>query len=86
MVRLLRQQGVPAIAQDTHLQTTPELWLIKYENFLKNVADLRQSSRIVYCRNARYLLSALFPDDHVDWAIVNARDALQLCLPASSEP
>lgn len=72
MVRLLRQQGVPAISQDEHQQTNIDHWLGQYGHYLTNVAGLRESSCIVYRRNARYLLIALFPDDKVDWTIVNA--------------
>ncbi len=72
MVRFLRQQGVPAISQDEHQQTNIDHWLGQYGHYLTNVAGLRESSCIVYRRNARYLLVALFPDDRVDWTIVNA--------------
>ncbi len=72
MVRLLRQQGVLAIAQDTQLQTNTDSWLSEYKHYLTNVAGLRESTCIVYCRNARYMLTALFPDDRVDWTSVDA--------------
>lgn len=66
IVRLLHRQSV-CVAELKEVETTYiDNWLNRYDQYLSNVTGLQPSTRVIYLRNARYLLVTLFPDDDVD--------------------
>lgn len=74
IVQLLHRQSACAAELRDVESTCIDSWLNRYDQHLSNVAGLQTSTRVVYLRNARYLLVTLFPDDDVDWTTVKAEN------------
>jgi integrase/recombinase XerD len=72
LVTLLRGHGVVQEHASTATPTACDLWLHRYEYYLRTVQGAADSTRATYLRIARRFLTYCFPTGQVNWAAVTA--------------